>query len=102
MLTQLGNLFKSEQGTQIAGKEVEKIYAISCSQSSMQLSTYINVFHESGRLSPVELPYDGYLTYSGCRMVALNQEESPAEVTDEIQITKNCPVPIIRCVTQWI
>ena len=101
MLTQLGNLFKSEQGTQIAGKEVEKIYAISCSQSSMQLSTYINVFHETDRVSPVEVPYDGYLTYSGCRMVALNQEESPADVTDEIQVTRNCPVPVLRCVTQW-
>ena len=88
MLTQLGNLFKSGQGTQIAGKEVEKIYAISCSQSSMQLSTYINVFHETDRVSPVEVPYDGYLTYSGCRMVALNQEESPADVTDEIQKTR--------------
>lgn len=53
MLTQLGNLFKSGQGTQIAGKEVEKIYAISCSQSSMQLSTYINVFHETDRVSPL-------------------------------------------------
>ena len=101
MLTQLGNLFKSGQGTQIAGKEVEKIYAISCSQSSMQLSTYINVFHETDRVSPVEVPYDGYLTYSGCRMVALNQEESPADVTDEIQKTRNCPVPVLRCVTQW-
>ncbi len=101
MLTQLGNLMKSEEGSKIAGRPVNKVFAVGCSQSSMQLSTYINVFHETTRVSPVEVPYDGYLSYSGCRMVALNQEEAPAEVTDEIQITKNCPVPVIRCMTQW-
>ncbi len=101
MLTQLGNLMKSVVGSRIAGRPVNNVFAMGCSQSAMQLSTYINVFHETTRVSPIEVPFDGYLTYSGSRMVALNQEEAPADLSDEVQITKNCPVPVIRCMSQW-
>ena len=34
-------------------------------------------------------------------MVPLNQEEDPPEATDPIQVTKNCPVPVIRIMSQW-
>lgn len=101
MLTQLGDFFKRPEGSEFIGGEIEKVYAMGCSQSGMFLSTYINIFHESDRPSPVEAPFDGYLSYTGSQMVPLNQEEDPAEPTDPIQITKNCPVPFIRIMSQW-
>ena len=101
MLTQLGDFLKSEEGSTFIGGNIEKVYAMGCSQSGMYLSTYINVFHESDRPSPIEAPFDGYLSYTGSMMVPLNQEEDPAEPTDPIQVTKNCPVPFIRIMSQW-
>ncbi len=101
MITQLGDLLKDEVGTELIGKKVEHVYLTGCSQSSMQMSTYHNVFHETDRPSPVAPVFDGYLGYSGCRMVTLNQAEEQPTVEDEVQQTRNCPVPIIRCMTQW-
>ncbi|MDD2978455.1 MAG: alpha/beta hydrolase domain-containing protein [Hespellia sp.] len=101
MLTQLGSFFKEEAGQEIVGSPVKKVYAMSCSQSSMFLSTYFNTFHESDRKSPISPPFDGYLTYTGSTMVPLNQSEDPVEPTADIQKTRNCPVPIIRFMSQW-
>lgn len=101
MLTQLGNLFKDAEGEALVGAPIEKVYAMSCSQSSMFLSTYFNIFHETDRVSPIEPPFDGYLTYTGSTMVPLNQSEDPADPTADIQKTRNCPVPIMRFMSQW-
>jgi hypothetical protein len=101
MLTQLGDFLKGKEGQEVIGAPVEKVYAIGCSQSGMYLSTYFNVFHETDRPSPIRPPFDGYLSYTGSMMVPLNQEEDPPEPTDPIQVTKNCPVPVIRIMSQW-
>lgn len=101
MLTQLGYFFKEKEGAELVGAPVEKVYAIGCSQSGMYLSAYFNVFHETDRPSPIDPPFDGYLSYTGSMMVPLNQEEDPPEATDPIQVTKNCPVPVIRIMSQW-
>lgn len=101
MLTQLGDYLKSEEWEGIIGAPVSHLYVMGCSQSGMYASTYVNFFHETDRPSPVEPPFDGYLTYSGEIMLALNQQEEAPDLHDEIQITKNCPVPFIRMMSQW-
>lgn len=101
MLTQLGYYFKEKDCEELLGAPIDQVYAMGCSQSGMYLSTYFNVFHETDRVSPIEPPFDGYLSYTGSMMVPLNQEEAPPAPTDPIQVTKNVPVPVIRIMSQW-
>ena len=101
MITSLTNYLKSNEGMQVTGKKVDRIYAVGTSQSAMMLITYMNVFHESTRHTFGTPCIDGYLTYSGGRMVSLNQEESPIGVEADIQKTRNVAVPVIRVLSQW-
>lgn len=94
ILTQLGVAMKTD-------KAVERVYAMGCSQSAMFLSTYFNIFHENTRPSPITPPFDGYLAFTGSTMVPLTQQDAPPQVDDPIQVTRNCPVPIIRIMSQW-
>lgn len=101
MITQLSNYLKSEEGQAELNVKVDSVYATGCSQSAMLLTSYMNVFHESTRVSPVEPGFDGYLTYSGGCMLSLNQEEGPEDVNEPIQLTKNVKAPVIRVMSQW-
>lgn len=101
MITQLTSYLKSEEGQSVLDIKVDSIYATGCSQSAMLLTSYMNVFHESTRISPVEPSFDGYLTYSGGCMLSLNQEEGPEDVSEPIQMTRNVKVPVIRVMSQW-
>ena len=101
MLTDIGQFLKSSAARTTLGLFVDRVYAMGCSQSAMFLSTYINIFHETQRPSPLVPCFDGYLAFTGSTMVPLNQEEDPPEMTDPIQVTAGCPVPVIRIMSQW-
>lgn len=101
ILTQLGYYLKSADAAGLLGGPAERVYVVGCSQSAMFLSTYINVFHESSRPSPLRPPFDGYLPFTGSVMVPLTQHEDPPAVDDPIQVTHDCPVPVIRIMSQW-
>lgn len=94
MLSDLSRILKDEEGTKILGACAQYVYVIGCSQSSMLLTTYMNVFHEDSK-------FDGYLTYSGGKMISLNQEEAPIDNSEEISHTRNVGAPIIRIMSQW-
>lgn len=101
MITDLSNLLKSGEGTKILGNKAQYVYAIGCSQSSMLLTTYMNVFHRTTLDFGVHPSFDGYLTYSGGRMISLNQEEDPIANEEEISHTKCIGAHVIRIMSQW-
>lgn len=101
MITQLVSYLKSEEGQETLKRKIDVVYMTGCSQSAMLLTTYMNVFHESTRPSPVHPEIDGYVTYSGGCFIDMNQEEDPVDVSDPIQMTRNVEVPVLRFMSQW-
>lgn len=94
---QLSCYLKSEEANKYLHVDADKIYATGCSQSAMLLSTFMTHFDEITKESFISSVFDGYLTYSGSRMLSLNQEESPCP----LEITRNVRVPVMRFMSQW-
>ena len=97
MIQQLSQYLKSEEAKTYFNMDVDKIYATGCSQSAMLLSTFMTQFDEADKTTYVASGFDGYLTYSGSRMLSLNQEECPCP----LEITRNVRVPVMRFMSQW-
>ena len=97
MIDQLSQYLKSEEAQEEMQINVDKIYATGCSQSAMLLTTFMTQFDETTKESFISSAFDGYLTYSGSRMLSLNQEENPCQ----FEITRNVRVPVMRFMSQW-
>lgn len=97
MVAQLSNYLKSDIGQDQLQIQVNHIYATGCSQSAMLLTTFMTQFDEIDQESYIASNFDGYLTYSGCRMLSLNQEQAPCP----LKITRNVRVPVMRFMSQW-
>lgn len=97
MIQQLSQYLKSEEAKTHLDMDVDKIYATGCSQSAMLLSTFMTQFDEADKTTYASSGFDGYITYSGSRMLSLNQEEGPCP----LEITRNVRVPVMRFMSQW-